>query len=295
MISVINKSDLIPFLSDFLNIDVEGHVLIEIDSMVYESPLELSDNDFFIVKRILGLPPSNHAMVEDLDQNKKISIKVFNILVLGIENGIVCNELCSMQERDDKYNSISLDSKDKLLSFSWPSADSEKHNNFIKYFLEVDYHFLSINLRAETDKYNGEVLIDAVWFNEFLFIFEISNLTGYINLKAYMKSINKELALEFINNNKTQFNHYEDREFKIGVIAWAMLALKNIARKQCKNYNFCGNKEGILEIVEEERGHLYTCGIFERGVLVSYLNSDDYENLENLIFDNILEQANLKR
>lgn len=47
MISVVNKSDLVPFLSDFLNIDVEGHILIEIDSTVYESPLELSDNDFF--------------------------------------------------------------------------------------------------------------------------------------------------------------------------------------------------------------------------------------------------------
>ena len=138
-------------MSDFLNIDVEGHVLIEIDSMVYESPLELSDNDFFIIKRILGLPPANHAMIEDLDQIKKVSIKVFNILVLGIENGIVCNKLCSMQERGDKDNSITLDSKDKLLSFSWSSADSEKHNNFIKYFLEEDYHFLSINLRTETD------------------------------------------------------------------------------------------------------------------------------------------------
>ena len=48
-------------------------------------------------------------------------------------------------------------------------------------------------------------------------------------------------------------------------------------------------------IVEEERGHLYTCGIFERGVFVSYLNSDDYENLESLIFNNILEQANLQQ
>ena len=72
-----------------------------------------------------------------------------------------------------------------------------------------------------------------------------------------------------------------------------MLALRNTARKEYRNYNFCGNKEGILEIVEEERGHLYTCGIFERDVLVSYLNLDDYENIESLIFDNILEHANL--
>ncbi len=73
-----------------------------------------------------------------------------------------------------------------------------------------------------------------------------------------------------------------------------MLALRNIAKKQCGNYTFCGNKEGILEIMEEERGHLYTCGIFERGVLVSYLNSGDYENLESLIFNSILEKANLQ-
>ncbi|NJO60326.1 MAG: hypothetical protein HC836_19255 [Richelia sp. RM2_1_2] len=295
MIPVVNKSDLIPFLSDFLDIDVEGHILIEIDSMVYESPLELSDSDFFLIKRILGLPPGNHTMVEDLDQIKKMSIKVFNILVLGIENGIVCNELYSMQKGDDKDKSISLKSKDNLLGFSWYSSGSEEQNNFIKNFLEEDYYFQSINLRNETDKYNGEVLIDAVWFNEYLFIFEISNLPGHINLKVYIKLINQELALAFINNNQIQFNHYEDKEFKIGVIAWAMLALRNIARKQYNNYNFCGNKEGILEIVEKERGHLYTCGIFEKDVLVSYLNLDDYENLESLISDNILEQANLKR
>ncbi|MEM6752656.1 MAG: hypothetical protein AAF630_06790 [Cyanobacteria bacterium P01_C01_bin.38] len=293
MISVVNKSDLIPFMSDFLDIDVEGHILIEIDSMVYESPLELSDNDFFLIKRILGLPPGNHTMIEDLDQIKKISIKVFNILVLGIENGIVCNELYSMQEGDDKDNRISLDSKENLLSFSWSNSSEEEQNNFIKNFLEEDYHFQSINLRNETDKYNGEVLIYAAWFNEYLYIFEISNLPGHINLKLYIKSINQELALAFINNNQTQFNHYEHREFTIGVVAWAMLALINIAKKQCEIYNFSGNKEGILEIVEEKRGHLYTCAIFERDVLVSYLNSDDYENLKSLIFNNILKQANL--
>lgn len=294
MISVINKSDLIPFLSDFLNIDVDGYILIEINSNVYHSPLELSDNDFFLIKRVLGLAPGYHNIIEGLDQIENFSLKVFNIMVLGFENGIVHNELYSMQKRKDN-SSASEESADNLLSFSWSSSEEENHHDFIKEFLEEDYQCLSINLRTETDKYNGEVLLDAAWFNEYLFIFEISNLPGHIYLKAYIKSINEELALVFINKNKEQFNYYENREFKIGVIAWIMLSLRNIARKEYRNYNFCGNKEGILEIVEEERGHLYTCGIFERNMLVSYLNTDDYENLESLIFNNILEQANLQR
>ena len=296
MISVVNKSDLIQFLSDFLDINVEGYILIEINSNVYNSPLDLSDKDFFLIKRVLGLAPGRHDMIEGLDQIEKFSLKVFNIMILGFENGIVHNKLYSMQRRKDKDNSnVSEEPADNLLSFSWSNFEEENHRKFIKEFLEEDYQFLSINLRTETDKYNGEVLFDVAWFNEYLFIFEISNLPGHIYLKAYIKAIDEELALAFINKNQEQFNYYENKEFKIGVIAWIMLALRNNARKEYRNYNFCGNKEGILEIVEEERGHLYTCGIFERNILVSYLNTDDYENLESFIFNNILEQANLQQ
>ncbi len=293
MIAVVNKSDLIPFLSDLLDIDVAGYLLIEINSMVYDSPLELSDRDFYLIKRVLGLRTGLHTMIEDLPQMRPFTLKVFNIMVLGLDqNGVVCNELYLMQKETEQ----DLKSENNLLSFSWSenSSSEEKHNNqFFEQVLEEDYYFQSINLRTENTKSTGEAVIDAVCFGHYVFMFEISNLPGRIHLKAYVKSIKKELVRAFTKNNETQVNPYEDRELTIGVIAWAMLALRNIAKKQCGNYTFCGNKEGILEIVEAERGHLYTCGIFGRGVLVSYLNKDDYENLENLIFNNILSQANL--
>ncbi|MEO1373452.1 MAG: hypothetical protein AAFW70_03820 [Cyanobacteria bacterium J06635_10] len=298
MIAVIDRSDLIPFLSDLLDIDVAGHILIEINSVTYDSPLELSDGDFFLIKRVLGLIPGIHRMIEGLDPAINFSLKVFNVAVLSLDrNGVVCNELYSMYKVNEEDSNIALDLPDNLLSLSWAenSSNEVNHNNkFLEDLLEEDYYFQSINLRTETTKSTGEAIIDAVCFGHYVFMFEISNLPGRIHLKAYVKSMEKELARAFTKNNETQVNPYEDREFTIGIIAWVMLALRNITKKQCGNYTFCGNKEGILEIMEEERGHLYTCGIFERGVLVSYLNSTDYEKLESLIFNSILEKANLQ-
>ncbi|MGB3651131.1 MAG: hypothetical protein WBA41_07970 [Rivularia sp. (in: cyanobacteria)] len=298
MIAIINKSELIPFLSDLLEIDVAGYILIEINSMVYNSPSELSDSDFFLIKRVLGLTPGLHTMIEGLDQARNFSLKVFNIVVLGLDrNGVVCNELYSKYKRNEQRSNIALDSENNLLSFSWSdnsSSEESHYNQVIEDLLEEDYYFQSINLRTETTKSTGEAVIDAVCFGHFVFIFEINYLPGRIHLKAYVKSIEKELVRAFTRNNETQVNPYEDREFTIGVIAWVMLALRNTAKKQCGNYTFCGNREGILEIISSERGHLYSCGIFEIGVLVSRLEASEYDVLENLIFNNILEQANLQ-
>lgn len=297
MITIINKSDLIPFLSDLLDIDVAGHILIEIDSKIYNSPSELSDSDFFIIKRVLGLIPGIHTIIEGLDRVINFSLKVFNIIVLSLDrNGVVCNELYSMYKENEQDSNIAVDSKDNLLSFSWSKSnfvEENNHNRFIEDLLEEDYYFQSINLITETTKSTGEAVIDAVCFGHFVFMFEINHLPGRIHLKAYVKSIEKELNRAFTKNNELQVNPYEDREFTIGIIAWVMLALRNIAKKQCGDYTFCGNKEGILEIMEEERGHIYTCGIFGLGTLVSRLDIEDYENLESLIFSSILEQANL--
>lgn len=297
MIAVVNKSDLIPFLSDLLDIDVAGHLLIEINSRTYSSLYELSDSDFFLIKRVLGLTPGLHTIVEGLPQMRPFTLKVFNIMVLALDqNGTVCNELYLMQKENEQDSNIAVLSESNLLSFSWSENRSSKNNynnQFIEELLEEDYYFQSINLKTEM-KSAGEAVVDAVCFGHYAFMFEINNLPGRIHLKAYVKSIKKELVRAFTKNNETRVNPYEDRKFTIGVIAWVMLALRNIAKKQCGNYTFCGNKEGILEIVEEKRGHLYTCGIFGLGTLVSRLNVDDYENLENLIFNNILEQANLQ-
>ena len=297
MTLVINKSDLIPFLSNLLDLDVAGHILIEINSMAYDSPLELSDSDFFLIKIILGLTPGIHPMIEGLDQVINFSLKVFNIIVLGLDkNGVVCNELYSMYKGNEQDSSIAVLPEDNLLSFCWSEDKSNEvndNNQFIEELLKENYYFQSINLRTETTKSTGEAVIDAVCFGHFVFMFEINHLPGRIHLKAYVKSIEKELARAFTKNNETQVNPYEDREFTIGVIAWVMLALRNIAKKQCGNYTFCGNKEGMLEIIEEERGHIYTCGIFGLGILVSKLDANDYYHLENFIFYSILEQANL--
>ncbi|MEM7552613.1 MAG: hypothetical protein AAF378_00665 [Cyanobacteria bacterium P01_A01_bin.84] len=297
MIVVINKSDLIPFLNDLLDIDVAGHILIEIDSVTYDSPLELFDSDFFLIKTVLALPPGLHMVIEGLDQVRNFSLKVFNIIVLGLERNVVCNELYSMFKEAEQDNNIAVGSEDNVLSCSWSensSIEGNSNHQFIEDLLEEDYYFQSINLRTETTKSNGEAVIDAVCFGHFVFMFEINHLPGRIHLKAYVKSIEKELSRAFTKNNETQVNPYEDRGFTIGIIAWVMLALRNIARKQCENYTFCGNKEGILEIMEKERGHIYTCGIFGNGILVSKLNADDYDKLENFIFNSILEQANLR-
>lgn len=298
MIVVVNKSDLIPFFSDLLDIDVGGSLLIEINSISYNSAYELSDSDFFLIKRVLGFTPGRHTIIEGLAKMRPFTLKVFNITILALDqNGVVCNELYLMQKKTEQDSNVAVLSENNLLSFSCFENMFNKNNynsQFIEELLEEDYYFQSINLKTETTKSTGETVIDAVCFGHYVFMFEINNLPGRINLKAYVKLIKKELVRAFTKNSKTQVNPYEDREFTIGVIAWVMLVLRNIAKKQCGNYTFCGNKEGILEIVEAERGHLYTCGIFGRVVLVSYLNVDEYENLENLIFNNILEQASLQ-
>ena len=108
MIAVINKSDLIPFLSDLLDIDVAGYVLIEINSMAYDSPLELSDSDFFLIKRVLGLAPGLHTMIEGLDQVRNFSLKVFNIVVLGLDRNVVCNELYSTYKGNEQDSNIAI-------------------------------------------------------------------------------------------------------------------------------------------------------------------------------------------
>ena len=237
-------------------------------------------------------------MIEDLDQVINFALKVFNIIVLSLDrNGVVCNELYSMYKGKEQDSNIATRTEDNSLSFSWFEDNFNEvnsDNQFIENLLEEDYYFQSVNLGTETTKSTGEAVIDAVCFGHYVFMFEISNLPGRIHLKAYVKSIKQELTRAFTKNNETQVNPYEDREFMIGIIAWVMLALRNIAKKQCGNYAFYGNKEGILEIVEEERGHLYTCGIFERGVLVSCLNLDDCEKLESLVFTDILKKANLQ-
>ena len=105
MIFILNKSDLIPALSNLLDTDISSYLTIDINQKNYHSPQALSDKQFYLIRKVLLSPPGHLLTSEEIEP---FTLKIFNIKMLKLDqNGVVTNELYEELEYFWELNSNS--------------------------------------------------------------------------------------------------------------------------------------------------------------------------------------------